>query len=148
MESLSGSIREHHQIQIQTNRSRQTNISASQKYSDKVQKRMNRLLITWREFKNHEEKSSWTSYVKYPAVLMVKKPEDQNYSVCMVSTDQVYKFFLSVDYQFLLSSITEMLFHQMTSISNNISVGDLGQADLVSKRERIKHQNEAFCMQY
>ena len=72
---------------IRAKRSRQTNISASQKYSDKVQKRMNRLLITWREFKNHEEKSSWTSYVKYPAVLMVKKPEDQNYSVCMVSTD-------------------------------------------------------------
>ena len=43
---------------IRANRSRQTNISASQKYSDKVQKRMNRLLITRREFKNNEEKSS------------------------------------------------------------------------------------------
>ena len=31
---------------IQANRSRQTNISVSQTYSDKVQKRMNRLLIT------------------------------------------------------------------------------------------------------
>ena len=39
---------------IRANRSRQTNISASQKYSEKVQKRMNRLLITRREFKNDE----------------------------------------------------------------------------------------------
>ena len=61
---------------MHANRSRQTNISASQKYSDKVQKRMNRLLITRQEFKNDEEKSSWKSYVKYPGVLMVKKPED------------------------------------------------------------------------
>ena len=46
------------------NRSRQTNISASQKCSNKVQKRMNRLLITTRrEFKSNEEKSSWKSYV-------------------------------------------------------------------------------------
>ena len=43
---------------IRANRSRQTNISASQKYPDKVQKRMNRLLITRQEFKNDEEKSS------------------------------------------------------------------------------------------
>ena len=39
------------------------NISASQEYSDKVEKRMNRLLITRREFKSNEEKSSWKSYV-------------------------------------------------------------------------------------
>ena len=72
---------------IRANRSRQTNISASQKYSDKVQKRMNRLLITRREFRSDEEKSSWKSYVKYPGVLMVKKLEDRNYSVYMVATD-------------------------------------------------------------
>ena len=48
---------------------------------------MNRLLITRQEFKNDEEKSSWTSYVKYPGVLMVKKPEDRNYSVYMVASD-------------------------------------------------------------
>ena len=72
---------------IRANRSRQTNISASQKYSEKVQKRMNRLLITRQEFKNDEEKSSWKSYVKYPGVLMVKKPEDRNYSVYMVASD-------------------------------------------------------------
>ena len=72
---------------IRANRSRQTNISASQKYSDKFQKRMNRLLITRREFKSNEEKSSWKSYGKYPGVLMVKKSEDQNYSKYMVATD-------------------------------------------------------------
>ena len=60
---------------IRANKSRQINISASQKYSDKVQKKMN-ILITRREFKNDEEKGSWKSYVKYPGVLMVKKPED------------------------------------------------------------------------
>ena len=49
---------------IRVNRSRQTNISASQNYSGKVQKRMNKLLITRKEFKNDEEKSFWKSYVK------------------------------------------------------------------------------------
>ena len=48
---------------IRANTSRQANISASQKY--KVQKRINRLLITRRGFKNDEEKSSLKSYVKY-----------------------------------------------------------------------------------
>ena len=72
---------------IRANRSRQTNISASQKYSDKPQKKMNRLLITRRELKNDEENSSWKSYVKYPEVLMVKKFEGQNYSVYMVASD-------------------------------------------------------------
>ena len=72
---------------IRTNRSRQTNISASQMYSDKVQKRTNRLLITSREFKNDEEKSSCKCYVKHPRVLMVKKPEGQNYRVYMVAID-------------------------------------------------------------
>ena len=66
---------------IRPHRSRQTNISASQKYSEKVQKRMNRSLITTKELKNEEEKSSWKRFVKYPGVLMAKKPEDQYYTV-------------------------------------------------------------------
>ena len=48
---------------------------------------MNWLLITRREFKSDEEKSPWKSYVKYPGVLMVKTPEDRNYSVYIVATD-------------------------------------------------------------
>ena len=52
METLSGSI----DSIIRANTSRQTNISASQKYSDKVQKRMNRLLIIRREFKNMKKR--------------------------------------------------------------------------------------------
>ena len=72
---------------IRANRSRQTNISASQEYSDKIQKRMKRLLINRREFKSDEEKSSWKNYEKYPGVLMVKKLEDRNYSIYMVVTD-------------------------------------------------------------
>ena len=72
---------------IRANRSRQTNISASQKYSDIVQKKMNRLLITRKEFKSDEEKSSWKSSVKYPGVLMVKMLEDRNYNVYMVACD-------------------------------------------------------------
>ena len=72
---------------IRANRSRQTNISASQKYSDKIQKRMKRLLINRREFKSDEKKSSWKNYEKYPGVLMVKKLEDRNYSIYMVATD-------------------------------------------------------------
>ena len=50
---------------------------------------MNRLLITRREFKSNEEKSSWKSYVKYPGVLMhfLSITEDRNYIVYMVATD-------------------------------------------------------------
>ena len=33
------------------------------------------------------QKSCWKSYVKYPGVLMVKKPDDRSYSVYMVATD-------------------------------------------------------------
>ena len=58
---------------IWANRSRQTNISASQKYSDKVEKRMNRLFITRREFKDDEEKSYWKTDVKCAGELIVKK---------------------------------------------------------------------------
>ena len=61
---------------VRANRSRQTNVSASQKYCDQVQKRKNRLLITRTEFKSDEEKSSWKSYVKCPGVLTIKKSED------------------------------------------------------------------------
>ena len=48
---------------------------------------MIRLLITSKEFKNDEEMSFWKSYVKYPEVLMVKKPEDRNYSVYKEASD-------------------------------------------------------------
>ena len=41
---------------IRPHRSRQINISASQKYSEKIQKRMNRSLITTEELKNEEER--------------------------------------------------------------------------------------------
>ena len=41
---------------IRANRSRQTNISASQKYSNKVHKRMNTTFITRREYQNDKEK--------------------------------------------------------------------------------------------
>ena len=46
-----------------------------------MQKRMNRSLITTKELKNEEEKSSWKRFVKCPGVLMAKKPEDQYYTV-------------------------------------------------------------------
>ena len=69
---------------IRANRSRQTNISASQKYSLIVQTRMNILLMTRREFK---EKSYWKSYVKYARELMVRKSENRNYSVHMIAND-------------------------------------------------------------
>ena len=46
------------------------------------------------------KKSSWKSYLKYPAVTMVKKLEDPDYSVYMVASDQVYvfSFLLTVTY--------------------------------------------------
>ena len=72
---------------IRANRSRKKIFCASQKYSERVQTRMNRLLITGQDFKSDEEKSSWKSYVKYPGVLMIKIPEHRNYNLYMVATD-------------------------------------------------------------
>ena len=45
----------------------------SQKDSDKVLKKIDRLLITGKQFKDEEEKSCWN---KNSEVLMVKKPGD------------------------------------------------------------------------
>ena len=61
---------------IRANTSRENIISASQRYYDKGQKRINRLLITSREFKDDEEKSCWKSSVKCPGVVIAKKTED------------------------------------------------------------------------
>ena len=50
-----------------------SNIFPSQKDSDKVLKKIDRSLITGKQFKDEEEKSCWN---KNPEVLMVKKPGD------------------------------------------------------------------------
>ena len=49
------------------------NIFASQKYSKKIQDKMNSPLLKRKEFKQDEDKKLWKSYVKIPGVLMVKK---------------------------------------------------------------------------
>ena len=56
-------------------------IFASQKYSRKVQDRMNSLFLKRKEFKEDEVRKTWKSYVKFPGVLMVKKPTDEKYKV-------------------------------------------------------------------
>ena len=48
---------------------------------------MNRLIITRIEFKNYEEKTSWKGYVNYPEVLIAKKPEHQDFSAYIVTSD-------------------------------------------------------------
>ena len=66
---------------IKANREGKITIFASQKYSKKVQDRMNSLLLKRKEFKEDEVKKTWKSYVKFPGVLMVKKPTDEKYKV-------------------------------------------------------------------
>ena len=97
---------------------------------------MSRLLITRREFKDDEEKNYLKSSVKYPGVLMVKKPEDRNYIVYIVASDYVSIFLpmLTIG-QFLLRYTTEMLFYHITR--NSMSVGYLGDSkEVQSARER------------
>ena len=66
---------------IKTNREGKIIILASQKYSKKVQDRMNSLLLKKKEFKKDEVKKTWKSYVKFLGVLMVKKPTDEKNKV-------------------------------------------------------------------
>ena len=42
---------------------------------------MNSLLLKRKEFKEDEVRKTWKSYVKFPGVLMVKKPTDKKYKV-------------------------------------------------------------------
>ena len=66
---------------IKGNRESKITIFASQKHSKKVQDRMNSLLLKRKEFKEDEVRKTWKSYVKFPRVLMVKKPTDKKYKV-------------------------------------------------------------------
>ena len=66
---------------IKGNRESKITIFASQKHSKKVQDRMNSLLLKRKEFKQDEVRKTWKSYVKFPGVLMVKKPTDEKYKV-------------------------------------------------------------------
>ena len=66
---------------IKANSEVKITIFASQKYSKKVQDRMNSLLLKRKEFKEDEVRKTWKSYVKFPRVLMVKKPTDKKYKV-------------------------------------------------------------------
>ena len=66
---------------ISANRAGKLNIFASQKYSKKIQDKMNSQLLKHKEFKQGEDKKLWKSYVKFPGVLMVKKLGDQRYQI-------------------------------------------------------------------
>ena len=66
---------------ISVNRAGKPNIFASQKYSKKIQDKMNSQLLKCKEFKQDEVKKLWKSYVKFPGVLMVRKPGDQRYQI-------------------------------------------------------------------
>ena len=66
---------------IKANREGKITVFTSQKYSKKVQDWMNSLLLKRKEFKEDEVRKSWKSYVKFPGVLMVKKPTDEKYKV-------------------------------------------------------------------
>ena len=66
---------------ISANRAGKLNIFASHKYSKRIQDKMNPQLLKRKEFKQDEDKKLWKSYVKFPGVLMVKKPGDQGYKI-------------------------------------------------------------------
>ena len=42
---------------------------------------MNSLLLKRKEFKEDYVRKPWKNYVKFPRVLMVKKPKDEKYKV-------------------------------------------------------------------
>ena len=42
---------------------------------------MNFQFLRRKEFKQDEDKKFWKSYIKFPGVLMVKKPGDQRYQI-------------------------------------------------------------------
>ena len=62
---------------ISAKRAGKLNIFASQKYSKKIQDKMNSQLLKRTEFKQDKDKKLWKSYVKFPGVLMFKNNGDQ-----------------------------------------------------------------------
>ena len=60
------------------NREGKITIFTCQKYSKKVPDRMNSLLLKRKEFKKDEVRKTWNSYIKFPRILMVKKPQIKN----------------------------------------------------------------------
>ena len=66
---------------IKANREGKITIFTSQKYSKKVPDRMNSLLLKRKDLKKDEVRKTWKSYIKFPRVLMVKKPADKKYKV-------------------------------------------------------------------
>ena len=64
---------------IKAKRKGKITIFSSQNYSKKVQDQMNSLLLKRKEFKEDEVRKKWKSYVKFPGVLMVKKPINEKY---------------------------------------------------------------------
>ena len=66
---------------ISANRAGNLNIFTNQKYSKKIQNKINFQLLNHKEFKQEEDKKLWKSYVKFPGVLMIKKPGDERYQM-------------------------------------------------------------------
>ena len=66
---------------IKANSEGKITIFASQNYSKKVRDRMNSLLLKRKEFREDEVRKTWKSYIKFPGVLMVKKPTNEKYKV-------------------------------------------------------------------
>ena len=66
---------------LEANREGKITIFANQKYSKKVQDQMSSLLLKRKKFKKDEVRKTWKSYVKFPGLLMVKKPTDEKYKV-------------------------------------------------------------------
>ena len=47
----------------------------------KIQDKINPQLLEYKEFKQDEDKKLWKSYVKFPGVLIVKKPGNKRYHI-------------------------------------------------------------------
>ena len=64
---------------ISANRAGKLNIFVSTQ--KKIQDKINPQLLEYKEFKQDEDKKLWKSYVKFPGVLIVKKPGNKRYQI-------------------------------------------------------------------
>lgn len=65
---------------ISANRAGKLNIFV-RRTQKKIQDKINSQLLKYKEFKQDDDKKLWKSYVKFPGVLIVKKPGDKSYQI-------------------------------------------------------------------
>ena len=64
---------------IKCNKDGGTKVTAHQMYSKQMQERYNHANKVRRQLKEEEDTKNWSTYVRYPGILMVKKSTDGKY---------------------------------------------------------------------